>query len=112
MMEAMPAAAFVMTEADLLLEIEIVAFDPRTQLGLIDHALQRDVDRQRGEPIVIRFDEGELVAVCGRNALISRQFDCARSRPPPSSGVAFLEASKARHVIRQRQKRARAEMCA
>jgi hypothetical protein len=28
MVKAAPAAAFVMTEADLLLEFEIVAFDP------------------------------------------------------------------------------------
>ena len=40
MMESTPAAAFVVTEADLLLEFEIVAFDPLAQLGLVDHALE------------------------------------------------------------------------
>jgi hypothetical protein len=43
------------TEADLLLEFEIVAFDPPAQLGLIDHALQRDLGRQRGKPVMIRL---------------------------------------------------------
>ena len=40
MVKAAPAAAFIVTEADLLLEFEIVALDPPTHLGLIDHALE------------------------------------------------------------------------
>src|SRR5260370_38688403 len=55
MVEATPATTLVVTEADFLLEFEIVALKPPTQLGLIDHALEREVGRQRGEPIVIRF---------------------------------------------------------
>jgi hypothetical protein len=34
MMEAAPATAFVMAEADLLLEFEIVAFDPPPELAI------------------------------------------------------------------------------
>ena len=55
MMKPTPAAAFVMAEANLLLEFEVVALNPPAQLGLVDHALERDVGRQRGEPVVIRF---------------------------------------------------------
>jgi hypothetical protein len=40
MVEAAPAAAFIVTEADLLLEFEVVAFNPPAQLGLIDHAFE------------------------------------------------------------------------
>ena len=40
MVKASPAAAFIVTETDLLLEFEIVAFDPPAQLGLIDHAFK------------------------------------------------------------------------
>ena len=35
MVEATPTTAFVVTETDLLLEFEIIAFDPPAQLGLI-----------------------------------------------------------------------------
>ena len=40
MVKAAPTAAFIVTEADLLLEFEIVALDPPAQLGLIDHMLE------------------------------------------------------------------------
>jgi hypothetical protein len=55
MMEAAPTTAFVVTEADILLEFEIVAFNAPAQFRLIDHAFERDVGRQRREPVVIRF---------------------------------------------------------
>src|SRR3984957_8038965 len=55
MVKASPAAAFLMTETNLLLEFKIVTCDPPTHLGLIDHALERDVGRQGREPVVIRF---------------------------------------------------------
>ena len=49
MMEATPAAPFVMTEPDLLLEFLIVALDAPAQLGQIDELREADVLRQRGE---------------------------------------------------------------
>ena len=55
MVKASPAAAFIVAEADLLFELEIVALNPPAQFRLIDQALKRDVGRQRGEPVVIRF---------------------------------------------------------
>jgi hypothetical protein len=55
MMEASPAATFVMTGANLLLELEIVALNAPAHLGLIDHAFERDVVRQRREPVVVQF---------------------------------------------------------
>jgi hypothetical protein len=55
MVKTAPAPSLVVSETDFLLEFEIVALNPPAQLGLIDHAFKRDVGRQRGEPIVIRF---------------------------------------------------------
>jgi hypothetical protein len=55
MMESTPTTAFVMTEVYLLLEFQRVAFNPPAHLGLIDHALERYVGRQRGEPVVVWF---------------------------------------------------------
>jgi hypothetical protein len=40
MVKAAPAATFIVTEADLLFELEIVALNPPAELGLIDHALK------------------------------------------------------------------------
>jgi len=38
MVEAAPTAAFIVPEADFLLQLEIIAFDPPAQFRLIDHA--------------------------------------------------------------------------
>src|ERR1700752_3023823 len=51
MMEATPAAPFVVAEPDLLLELLIVALDAPAQLGQIDELREADVLRQRGEPV-------------------------------------------------------------
>src|SRR5580692_5146262 len=55
MVKASPAATFIVTEADLLLEFEIVALNSPAEFRLIDHALERDGGGQRREPVVIRF---------------------------------------------------------
>src|SRR5258708_4891730 len=55
MMEAAPSAAFVMPEAELLLEVLIVAFDTPAQLGEIDQAREADVLRQGGQPVLRRL---------------------------------------------------------
>src|SRR5271168_184999 len=55
MVKAAPTAAFIVTEADLLLEFEIVALDPPAELGLVDQTLKGDVGGQRGKPIMVRF---------------------------------------------------------
>src|SRR5258708_1625865 len=51
MMEATPAGPFVVTEPDLLLELQIVALDAPAQLGPINELREADVLRQRGEPV-------------------------------------------------------------
>src|ERR1700747_1061838 len=51
MMEAAPAAPFVVTNPALLLDLLIVALDAPAQLGQIDEPLEADVLRQRGEPV-------------------------------------------------------------
>ena len=86
MVKASPAAAFIVTEADLLLEFEIVAFDPPAQLGLIDHALQRDLGRQRGKPVMIRL--GGALRPLNQQPLFGRGFAApgvaARRTHPPT----------------------------
>jgi hypothetical protein len=51
MMKAAPAAAFVVTKAEFLLQLLVIAFDPPTQLGLPDEIAQTDVSGQGGEPV-------------------------------------------------------------
>ena len=55
MVKASPAAAFVVAKTNFLFEFEVVPLDPPAQLGGIDHVFERDVRRQRGKPIVVRF---------------------------------------------------------
>jgi hypothetical protein len=45
MVEAAPATAFIVTEADLLLEFEMSRSIP-TELGLVDYAFERDIGRR------------------------------------------------------------------
>jgi hypothetical protein len=40
MVKASPAATFVVTEADLLFELEIVALNPPAQFRVIDHGFK------------------------------------------------------------------------
>jgi hypothetical protein len=40
MVKASPAAAFIVTEADLLLEFEIVTLNSPAHLSLVDHVLE------------------------------------------------------------------------
>ena len=54
MMKAPPAPALVVTQAEILLEVLVVALDTPTHLGLIDHALERRVFGQRGQPVLER----------------------------------------------------------
>src|SRR5262249_17704429 len=55
MMEAAPAAAFVVTKPDLLLELLIVTLDTPAELGKIDELLEADAFRQRREPVLGRL---------------------------------------------------------
>ena len=53
--EAAPPATFVMTEADLLFELLIIAFDAPAQFDGVDMLIERDVGRQSREPVFGRF---------------------------------------------------------
>ena len=46
-MKAAPATAFILSEAEVLLEVLVVALDAPAHLGLVDHALERRVFAQR-----------------------------------------------------------------
>src|SRR6266481_2777278 len=50
MMEARPAAALIVAEADFLLEVVIIALDAPAQLGEIDEAAERHVAVDGCEP--------------------------------------------------------------
>src|SRR4029453_14732612 len=50
--EAAPAAALELGQADLLLEFAIVLLDPVAALGVPDEVLERRVGRQRAQPKV------------------------------------------------------------
>ena len=55
MMEAAPAASFILAEAEFLLELQIVTLDAPAQLGEIDECGEGDVLGQGGEPILGRL---------------------------------------------------------
>src|SRR5450631_247732 len=55
MMEAAPPASFIMPEADLLLELLIIALDAPAQLGGIDQIAECDAARQGREPVLGRL---------------------------------------------------------
>src|SRR3954463_16403982 len=52
MMEAAPAAPLVVSQAQFLFQLLIIAFDPPAQFGQIDQAIERHVRRDGGQPIL------------------------------------------------------------
>src|SRR5258707_2078162 len=67
MMETRPAAALIMSKADFLLEIAVIALDTPAHLGEIDEAAERHVRVDGCEPVLGRcglvlgpFDEQRL----------------------------------------------------
>ena len=54
-MEAAPAPTLVVPEPQFLLELLVVALDAPAQLGQVDEALEDNVLRQGGEPVLRRF---------------------------------------------------------
>src|SRR4051794_20443462 len=68
MMEAAPAAALIVSQAEFLFELLVIALDPPAQLGQIDQAIEGHVRRDGGQPILGRlglalgpFDEQPLL---------------------------------------------------
>src|SRR5580692_11133495 len=55
MMKAAPPAPFIITEAEFLLELLIIALDPPSQLCQVDQAIEGDVLGQGGKPILGRL---------------------------------------------------------
>src|SRR5260370_38111341 len=76
MMEAEPAAAFEMSEADLLLEFLIVALDAPAQLSEVHQAMEGDAFGKGREPVF------------GRLLLAFRPLD---QQPPFRPALAALE---------------------
>ena len=52
MMEAAPAASLVMSKAQFLFQLLIIALDPPAQLGQIDQTIEGHVRRDGGQPIL------------------------------------------------------------
>jgi len=55
MMETAPPAPFIITKAEFLLELLIIALDPPPQLCQINQTVERDILGQSGKPIFGRF---------------------------------------------------------
>jgi hypothetical protein len=55
MVEAAPAAAFIVAKPKFLFKILIIALDPPAPLGLPDEVGERGAGRQGGKPILGRF---------------------------------------------------------
>ena len=55
MVEASPPSAFVVTEADLLLEFLVIPLDAPAQLGLVDEVGERHILWQGREPVFGRL---------------------------------------------------------
>src|SRR6267142_5083591 len=55
MVEAAPPAPFIITQAELLFELLVVALDPPSQLCQINQSVERDILGQVGEPILGRL---------------------------------------------------------
>src|SRR3712207_3585637 len=55
MVEAAPAAAFVVAEADLLLEFLVIPLDQPSRLGHMDQVLRRGARWQVGQPVLARL---------------------------------------------------------
>ena len=58
MVEAAPAAAFIMAKADLLFELLIIALDAPAQFDGVDESVEGDVFGQGRKPIFGRFAFG------------------------------------------------------
>ena len=50
-MEAAPAASLVVSKAQFLFQLLIIALDPPAQLGQIDQAIEGHIRRDSGQPI-------------------------------------------------------------
>ena len=55
MVEAAPPAPFIITKAEFLLELLIIALDPPAQLGEVDQPIKGDILGQGGKPILGRL---------------------------------------------------------
>src|SRR5260370_28622090 len=98
MVEAAPAATFVMAEADLLFQLLIIAFDAPAQFDGVDELVEGDVGRQGGKPIRRRllfafrpFDDQPFLATeFGAQSVSMSRIDAhARDAPFERSALAF-----------------------
>jgi hypothetical protein len=55
MVEAAPPAPFIITKAEFLLELLIIALDPPPQLCQVDQTIEGDILGQGGKPILGRL---------------------------------------------------------
>src|SRR6476469_343028 len=122
MMEATPAAPFIVTEPDLLLELLIVALDAPAQLGQIDELREANVLRQRGEPVfgwlcfALRpFDQqpirrqllGDQLVLPDADNTRAKREDSGRPSPPATSPCARPASADRAPLLWPRPVRAR-----
>src|SRR5687768_7744303 len=94
MMEAPPAAAFVVAEPQLLLELLIIALDAPAQLGGVDEPFERGIGTKGGEPVFERF--GVALGPFDQQPFLSTgvgQFKVPGGRAQPNGGEPGLELS-------------------
>src|ERR1700726_2041406 len=89
MVEAAPPAPFIVTKAQFLLELLIIALDPPPQLCQIDQTIERGIFGQGGKPILRRL--GFVFRPLDQKPLFSAQLApqiIAMRRPHSSPGKA------------------------
>ena len=87
--EAAPPAPFIITKAEFLLQLLVVALDPPSQLGEIDQTFESDILGQGGKPILGRL--GFVFRPLDQQPLFGArlaQLGIAMCRPHPLPGKA------------------------
>src|ERR1700722_2637809 len=108
-MEAAPSAAFVVPEADLLLDLQVVALDAPAQLGDIDEATETGARRKRRQPVPGRlgfavrpFDQQPLLCQGFRQHITMRSaYAHARKPRRQPVGRAFSPPDRAPGMVGQ-----------
>ena len=92
MVEAAPPAPFIITQAELLFELLIIALDPPPQLCQVDQTIEGGIFGQGRKPILGRF--GFVLWPLDQQPLFSAQVAqqvIAMRRPHPAPGKARRE---------------------
>src|SRR3954469_21363824 len=96
MMETAPAASLVVSQAEFLFQLLVIALDPPAQLGQIDQALEGHVRRDGGQPILGGF--GLTLGPFDQEPFLASRLGppiVTMGGPHPNSGKARCQRSRA-----------------